>query len=65
MSLDVYTVRNDFPALGQLVHGHYPLVYRDNAATTLKPRPVVDAMTQYYRVDTGNIHRGVHQLSII
>jgi cysteine desulfurase/selenocysteine lyase len=63
MSLDVYTVRNDFPALGQLVHGHYPLVYLDNAATTLKPRPVVDAMTQYYRVDTGNIHRGVHQLS--
>jgi cysteine desulfurase/selenocysteine lyase len=63
MSLDVYTVRNDFPALGQLVHGHYPLVYLDNAATTLKPRQVVEAMTQYYRVDTGNIHRGVHQLS--
>jgi cysteine desulfurase/selenocysteine lyase len=63
MSLDVYTVLNDFPALGQLVHGHYPLVYLDNAATTLKPRQVVEAMTQYYRVDTGNIHRGVHQLS--
>ena len=63
MSLDVYTVRNDFPALGQLIHGHYPLVYLDNAATTLKPRQVVEAMTQYYRVDTGNIHRGVHQIS--
>jgi cysteine desulfurase/selenocysteine lyase len=63
MSLDVYTVINDFPALGQLLHGHYPLVYLDNAATTLKPRQVLDAMTQYYRVDTGNIHRGVHQLS--
>jgi len=63
MGLDVYTVINDFPALGQLVHGHYPLVYLDNAATALKPRQVVDAMAQYYRVDTGNIHRGVHQLS--
>ncbi|MCF7972399.1 MAG: cysteine desulfurase [Phycisphaerae bacterium] len=63
MGLDVYTVLNDFPALGQLVHGHYPLVYLDNAATTLKPRQVMDAMNQYYRVDTGNIHRGVHQLS--
>lgn len=52
----------DFPILGRMVHGH-PLVYLDNAATTQKPRPVVEAiMDEYYNVNA-NVHRGVHFLS--
>jgi len=61
-SLDAQAIREDFPALGQEVHGH-PLVYLDNAATSQKPRPVIDAISRYYQVDNANIHRGVHQLS--
>ncbi len=63
MSLDIRSIRNDFPALGQLVHDHYPLVYLDSAATALKPRPVIDAVNQYYRLETANVHRGLHALS--
>jgi len=61
-SLDAQAIREDFPALGQEVHGH-PLVYLDNAATSQKPRPVIEAISRYYQFDNANIHRGVHQLS--
>jgi cysteine desulfurase/selenocysteine lyase len=54
--------RDDFPILKRLVHGH-PLVYLDNAATTLKPKQVVDRIAEYYAMETANIHRGVHFLS--
>ena len=60
--LDVAAIRADFPALDQLVHGR-PLVYLDNAATTQKPRAVLDAMRRYYERDNANVHRGVHTLS--
>jgi cysteine desulfurase/selenocysteine lyase len=60
--LDVAAIRADFPALDQLVHGR-PLVYLDNAATTQKPRAVLDAMQRYYEQDNANVHRGVHTLS--
>ena len=59
---DVERIRADFPILHQKVHGH-PLVYLDNAATTQKPRQVIDAITRYYERDNANIHRGVHTLS--
>ena len=60
--LDVATIRADFPALGQRAHGR-PLVYLDNAATTQKPRRVIDAIRRYYEEDNANVHRGVHMLS--
>ena len=59
---DVGRVREEFPALKQLVHGK-PLVYLDNAATTQKPQLVIDAITRFYQEDCSNIHRGVHLLS--
>src|SRR5436309_13209517 len=59
---DVARIRADFPALDQQAHGR-PLVYLDNAATTQKPRAVIDAITRYYEADNANIHRGVHYLS--
>ncbi len=59
---DVQRVRREFPILGQKVHGK-PLVYLDNAATTQKPRQVLDAIVRYYSEDNANVHRGVHQLS--
>ncbi len=60
--LDVERVRNDFPALHQESHGR-PLVYLDNAATTQKPRAVIDAVCNFYERDCSNVHRGVHLLS--
>jgi cysteine desulfurase/selenocysteine lyase len=59
---DVAAIRSDFPALAQRVHGK-PLVYLDNAATTQKPRAVIDAIRRYYEEDNANVHRGVHRLS--
>ena len=59
---DVYKIRADFPILSRKVHGK-PLVYLDNAATTQKPQPVIDAMIRYYTAENSNIHRGVHTLS--
>jgi cysteine desulfurase / selenocysteine lyase len=59
---NVERIRADFPILHQKVHGH-PLVYLDNAATSQKPRQVIDAITRYYERDNANIHRGVHYLS--
>ena len=61
-SVDWAKVRKDFPILDQQVHGH-PLVYFDNAATTQKPRAVVDALRSYYEHDNANVHRGLHELS--
>ncbi len=54
--------RNDFPILDQQVY-HKPLVYFDNAATTQKPLPVIEALSDYYKSINSNIHRGVHFLS--
>ena len=61
-SLDIETIRKDFPILKQKVHGK-PLVYLDNAATTQKPQAVLDSLINYYSSYNANIHRGVHQLS--
>lgn len=58
----VAEARADFPILNQQVHGK-PLVYLDNAATTQKPKAVIDAIVSYYTADNSNIHRGVHTLS--
>src|SRR5215471_17111660 len=55
-------LRADFPILDQRVHGH-PLIYFDNAATTQKPRAVLDALRNYYEHDNANVHRGIHELS--
>lgn len=55
-------VRVDFPILHQSINGK-PLVYLDNAATSQKPRSVLDAMVHYYEADNANVHRGVHTLS--
>lgn len=59
---DVERVRAEFPILQQQVNGH-PLVYLDNAATTQKPRAVIDAITDYYCHDNSNVHRGAHTLA--
>jgi cysteine desulfurase/selenocysteine lyase len=59
---DVATIRRDFPILHQEVHGH-PLAWLDNAATTQKPRAVIDALSRFYEHDYSNIHRGAHSLA--
>ena len=59
---DPYRVRSDFPILDQTVHGH-PLVYLDNGATSQKPQSVIDTVSDYYRWNNANVHRGVHTLS--
>jgi cysteine desulfurase / selenocysteine lyase len=61
-ALDVARVRADFPILGVLARGK-PLTYLDSAATSQKPRVVIDALRTYYEAQNGNIHRGVHHLS--
>ncbi len=60
--LDLEAIRADFPILNQQVNGK-PLIYFDNAATSQKPRVVVDAIATYYYTINSNIHRGVHTLS--
>ncbi len=59
---DWAALRRDFPILDQSVHGH-PLIYLDNAATSQKPRVVLDALRHYYEHDNANVHRGIHELS--
>jgi len=59
---DVEALRAEFPVLHQRVHGR-PLVYLDNAATSQKPKVVLDALRHYYEADNANVHRGVHTLS--
>lgn len=61
-ALDARELRKDFPILDQEINGK-PLVYFDNAATTQKPRAVIDAITNYYTRNNANVHRGVHTLS--
>ena len=61
-SVDWAALREDFPILDQRVHGR-PLIYLDNAATTQKPRAVLDVLLGYYEHDNANVHRGVHELS--
>jgi len=60
---DVSKVREDFPILSRLVHGQ-PLVYLDNAATSQKPRSVINSLVDYYERYNSNVHRGVHTLSM-
>jgi len=59
---DPERLRAEFPILRQRVHGQ-PLVYLDNAATTQRPRAVIDAIARFYEEDNANVHRGVHLLS--
>jgi cysteine desulfurase/selenocysteine lyase len=60
--MNILEKRKDFPALEQEVHGK-SIVYLDNAASTLKPQAVIDAINQHYSKETANIHRGIHFLS--
>ncbi len=60
--IDVRALRSSFPVLDQAVNGH-PLVYFDNAATTQKPKAVIDALVAYYSGYNANIHRGIHALA--
>ena len=62
MTADWSALRADFPILDQKVHGQ-PLLYFDNAATTQKPRAVLQALIHYYEHDNANVHRGIHELS--
>ncbi|MBV8716595.1 MAG: cysteine desulfurase [Chloroflexi bacterium] len=61
--MDVQRIRADFPILQRQVNGR-PLVYLDNAATTQKPRQVIDALVDFYTNTNANVHRGVHTLSV-
>lgn len=61
-ALDVSAVRADFPILDQVVDGK-PLVYLDSAASSQKPRQVIEAISAYYLTDHANVHRGVHELA--
>jgi len=61
--LDVRAIREDFPILRQTVRGGKPLAYLDNAATSQKPRAVIDAITRFYTQTNSNVHRGLHELS--
>ncbi len=62
MSKSWQNIRADFPILDQRINGK-PLVYLDNAATSQKPRAVIDALRNYYELDNANVHRGIHALS--
>jgi cysteine desulfurase / selenocysteine lyase len=61
-SMDLETIRAQFPVLDQMVNGK-PLVYFDNAATNQKPKVVIDALESYYKGYNANIHRGIHTLA--
>ena len=61
-ALDIAAVRRDFPVLDQTVNGK-KLVYLDNAATSQKPKSVIDTLTRYYEEYNSNVHRGIHALS--
>ncbi|WP_395739222.1 cysteine desulfurase [Prosthecobacter sp.] len=60
--MDWHRIRSDFPILDQQVHGH-PLVYLDNAASSQKPRAVIQTLSHYYERDNSNVHRALHELS--
>ena len=61
--MEIENIRKDFPILERQVHG-CPLIYLDNAATTQKPRSVIDSLVNYYENYNANVHRGVHSLSM-
>lgn len=61
--LDTETIRKDFPILSRTLHDGKPLVYLDNAATSQKPKQVLDALNAYYELHNANVHRGVHVLA--
>ena len=61
--LDVARIRADFPILQRQVNGR-PLIYLDNAASTQKPRQVIQALVDFYEQTNANVHRGVHTLSV-
>jgi len=61
-SVDWNALREDFPILRERAHGH-PLIYFDSAATSQKPRPVIEALRHYYEHENANVHRGLHELS--
>lgn len=60
---NIDAVRADFPVLNEAHHDNVPLVYLDNAATSQKPRLVIDALVAYYQRYNANVHRGIHKLS--
>ncbi|EKP6808539.1 cysteine desulfurase [Listeria monocytogenes] len=60
--IDIQKIRADFPILAQEIN-EKPLAYLDNAATSQKPKQVIEALTHYYEFDNGNVHRGVHTLA--
>ena len=60
--VDWKAIREDFPILREQAHGH-PLIYFDSAATSQKPRHVLDALRHYYEHENANVHRGLHELS--
>ncbi len=62
VNLDIEAIRRDFPALERRV-GEYPLAYLDNTAATMKPRAVIEALSDYYSQRPANVHRGIHLLS--
>ena len=61
--IDVQNIRKDFPILDREINGSR-LVYLDNAATTQKPRQVIESLVNYYENSNSNVHRGVHSLSM-
>jgi cysteine desulfurase/selenocysteine lyase len=61
--LDVAALRRDFPLLATSTRGRHPLVYLDNAATSQKPRPVLERLDRFYATENANVHRGVYELS--
>ena len=60
--VDWTAIREDFPILRERAHGH-PLIYFDSAATSQKPRAVIEALRDYYEHNNANVHRGLHELS--
>src|SRR5512140_614563 len=60
--MDITTIRADFPILSRMINGKR-LAYLDHAATTQKPRQVLEAIDRYYRENNANVHRGVHTLA--
>ncbi|MFH2118563.1 MAG: SufS family cysteine desulfurase [Candidatus Paceibacterota bacterium] len=60
---DPHQIKKNFPILDQKVHGNKPLVYLDSAATSQKPKNVIEAIARFYMTDNANVHRGVHILS--
>ncbi|MCW8387019.1 cysteine desulfurase [Fluoribacter dumoffii] len=61
--MDIHAIRKEFPVLNQKIND-FDLIYFDNAATTHKPKAVIEAISHYYEHDNSNIHRGVHTLSV-